>query len=258
MVFRLGKKKKRIAHCFRRSLLTYDDAALVQNRLALRLAKTLDGLPDTAFHRVLEIGCCTGGVSEIICRNKTPVTLYLNDLVSDFEKGVLKRLAEYKSTQFVSCFGDIEGMTLPSDLSLVLSGATFQWLSDLPAFINRLSCELQAGSYLAFSMFGAGTLKEFSSVTSVELQYHSDRALLALLEEQFVVESYEKYNDQLHFPSVREILKHIRATGVGGVSEYQWNKESLRLFEERYIAKYACEKGLPVSYSSSCYLARKR
>jgi len=258
MVFRLGKKKKRIAHCFRRSLLTYDDAALVQNKLVLRLAKALDGLPDTVFHRVLEIGCCTGGLSELICRNKTPVTLYLNDLVSDFEEGVLKRLAEYQSTQLVSCFGDIEVLTLPSDLSLVLSGSTFQWLSDLPAFINRLSCELQTGSYLAFSMFGAGTLKEFSSLTPVELQYHSDRSLLSLLEEQFVVESYEKYDDQLHFPSVRDILTHIRATGVGGVSEYQWSKDSLRLFEKRYISKYACEKGLPMSYNSSCYVARKR
>jgi len=256
MVFRLDKK--RIAHCFRRSLLTYDDAALVQNKLALRLAKRLDALPDTAFRRVLEIGCCTGGLSELICCNKTPQILYLNDLVSDFEEGVLNRLAKYKSTQLVSCFGDIEVLTLPADLSLVLSGATFQWLSDLPAFINRLGYELQAGSYLAFSMFGSGTLKEFSSLTSVELQYHSDRELLSLLEEQFIVESYEQYEDQLHFPSVRDILNHIRATGVGGVSEYQWNKETLRLFEERYLSKYGCEEGLPVSYRSSCYVARKR
>jgi len=258
MVYRLEKKKKRIAHCFSRSHFTYDDAALFQNRQVLRLAKMLDGLPDAVFQRVLEIGCCTGSLTEVICRNKSPETFYLNDLVPDFEEEVCKRLAGCQATQFVSFFGDIEFLELPSDLSLVLSGATFQWLSDLPAFINRLGCELQAGAYLAFSMFGVGTLKEFSSLTSVELQYHVDPDLLSLLEEQFVVESYEKYDDQLHFPSVRDILKHIRATGVGGVSEYKWTKESLRLFEDRYISEYGCEKGLPVSYSSSCYVARKR
>jgi malonyl-CoA O-methyltransferase len=256
MVFRLDKK--RIAQCFHRSLLTYDDAALVQNKLALRLAGKLDDLPDKAFQSVFEIGCCTGSLSEILCDNKTPVTLYFNDIVPDFEKVVLKRLSKYKSIQFVPCFGDIEFLKLPSGLSLLLSGATLQWLSDLPSFINRIGNELRPGAYLAFSMFGPGTLKEFSSLTSVELQYHSDREILSLLEDQFVLESYENYNDQLHFPSVREILNHIRATGVGGVSEYQWNKESLRLFEERYLSEYGCEGGLPVSYSSSCYVVRRR
>jgi malonyl-CoA O-methyltransferase len=256
MVFALDKE--RIARCFRRSLLTYDDAAVVQLDLAGRLLRAIAILPETAFRRVLEIGCCTGGLSEMLCGEKPVETLYLNDLVSDFEEVVLNRLSKYESTQFTSCFGDIETLPLPSDLSLVLSGATFQWLSDLPAFIARLGRELQSGSYLAFSMFGPGTLKEFSSLTSVELHYHADPEILSLLEQDFMVESYDTYEDQLLFASVREILNHIRATGVGGVSEYQWNKETLRLFEERYLADFGSENGLPVSYASSCYVVRKR
>ena len=245
MVFQLDKK--RIAHCFRRSLLTYDDTALVQNELAVRLEKNLDGLSGTAFHRVLEIGCCTGGLSELLCRNHPLKTLFLNDLVPEFKEGVLHRLASYNSVQLIPCFGDIEVLTLPSDLSLVVSGATFQWLGDLPAFIHRLGCELQSGTFLAFSMFGSGTLKEFSRLTSVELPYHSEQEVLALLNEEFVVGTFEQYEDQLHFPSVHDILNHIRSTGVGGVSEYRWNKEKLKLFKERYQNEYSCEKGLPVS-----------
>jgi malonyl-CoA O-methyltransferase len=256
MVFRLDKE--RIARCFRRSLLSYDETALVQNKLALRLLQSLDCLPETAFRHVLEIGCGTGGLSEMLCGEKPVETLYLNDLVSAFEEVVLARLSKYQSTQFLSCFGDIETLTLPPDLSLVLSGATFQWLMDLHAFFVRLGRELQSGSYLAFSMFGPGTLKEFSSLTSVELRYHSDQEILSLLEQDFIVESYDTYEDQLFFPSVREILNHIRATGVGGVGEYQWNKRNLRLFEERYLVEFGTENGLPVSYFSSCYVARKR
>ncbi len=256
MVFRLDKD--RIARCFRRSLLTYDDAAVVQNKLAKRLIRALDILPDTAFSRVLEIGCCTGSLSELLCAKKPVETLYLNDLVSDFEGGVLKRLSTFTSPYFVPCFGDIETRPLPSDLSLVISGATFQWLSDLSGFIARLGNDLQTGSYLAFSMFGPGTLKEFSTLTAVQLQYQTDKDLLSLLEQDFIIESFDCYTDQLFFPSVREILNHIRATGVGGVSEYQWNKKKLRVFEERYLAEYGTEKGLPISYFSSCYVARKR
>ena len=256
MVFRLDKE--RVARCFRRSLLTYDEAALVQNKLALRLLQSLDGLPDTVFRRVLEIGCCTGVLSEMLCAEKPVGTLYLNDLVSDFEDVVLKRLSSYDVKHITPCFGDIETLTLPADLSLVLSGATFQWLSELPAFFARLGRELQSGAYLAFSLFGPGTLQEFSSLTSVELRYFPDNKIISLLEQDFILASYNTFQDQLFFPSVRDILSHIRSTGVGGVSEYQWNKESLRDFEERYSREFGAENGLPVSYVSSCFVAKKR
>ena len=256
MVFRVDKK--RIAQCFRRSLLTYDDAAIVQNKLARRLVQSLDCLPETAFHRVLEIGCCTGGLSELLCAEKAIQTLYLNDLVSAFEEVVLNRLSHLTSTQLIPCFGDIETLQLPSDLTCILSGATFQWLGDLSSFIEHLGRELQPGAFLAFSMFGPGTLKEFSSLTSVELHYHSDHEILTLLEQDFIIESYNNFEDQLFFLSVREILNHIRATGVGGVSEFQWKKETLKLFKGSYVAEYEEEKGLPVSYASSCYVARRR
>jgi len=256
MVFRLDKK--RIAQCFRRSLLTYDDAAIVQNKLAKRLLQSLSCLPESAFQRVLEIGCCTGGLSELLCEEKPVQILYLNDLVSDFEDIALSRLKKHTSTQCTSCFGDIETFQLPPKLSLILSGATFQWLDDLPSFLERLGRKLEPGAFLAFSMFGPGTLKEFSRVTTVELRYHSDDAILSLLEKDFIVESYDNYEDQLFFPSVRDILSHIRATGVGGVSEYQWNKETLKRFEKHYSAEFKCDKGFPVSYASSCYVARRR
>ncbi len=256
MVLNLDKAK--IARCFRRSLPTYDDAALVQNELAGRLLQSINLLPDSAFQQVLEIGCCTGLLTEILCRHKLVETLYLNDLVPDFENVVLNRIVNNAPKQCVTYFGDIETLTLPPDLTLVLSGATFQWLDNLPAFFKRFGRELQPGAYLAFSLFGPGTLKEFSSLTSVELGYHSDKEIIDLLEQNFILESYADYQDKLFFPTVREVLYHIRATGVGGVSEYQWNKETLRDFEARYSQQFSGDKGLPVSYSSSCFVARRR
>jgi malonyl-CoA O-methyltransferase len=250
--------KDNIARCFRRSMSTYDEAAVVQNRLAVRLLQALNGLPETAFRSVLEVGCCTGVLTEMLCREKPVTKLFLNDLVPDFEDMVLHRLQRIPSIQVTSCFGDIEAVDLPADLSLVLSGATFQWLSDLPAFLNRLGRELGSGSYLGFSLFGPGTLQEFSSLTSFELNYHSDKQILALLQQDFILESHENIQEQLFFPSVREIMRHIRETGVGGVSEYRWTKQSLRQFEEGYIREFGEERGLPVSYVSSCFVARRR
>ena len=256
MVLALDKEK--IARCFRRSLPTYDEAAQVQKELAARLIHCLDIVPDVSFRRVLEIGCCTGVLTEMLCRKRPVNNLFFNDLVPEFEEVVLNKLRGQESLQLHPLFGDIETTALPSDLSLVLSGATFQWLADLPAFLLRLGNELASGSYLAFSLFGPGTLQEFSELTSVGLGYRSDREICSLLEQDFILEKQRSYREQLYFSSVREILNHIRATGVGGVSEYRWSREVLARFETRYRDEFGDKRGLPVSYSCSCFVARRR
>ncbi len=250
--------KTKIARCFRRSLLTYDDAALVQNKLVVRLIESLNDIPESAYRHVLEIGCGTGLLTEMLCDNKPVKTLYLNDLVPDFETVVFKRTEHLKSIQLISCFGDIEYMDFPPGLSLVVSGSTFQWLSNLPRFFSQLGKKLPSGAYLAFSLFGSGTLKEFSSLTSVELGYCSDNEIITFLEQDFLLQSHNKFQDILYFSSVKDVLSHIRTTGVGGVSEYQWTRESLRRFEARYNQEFGREEGLPVSYSSSCFVLRRR
>jgi malonyl-CoA O-methyltransferase len=256
MVFALDKDK--IARCFLRSIASYDQAAEVQNKLADRLLLHLADLPDNTFASVLEIGCCTGTLTEKLCLEKPVQKLYCNDLVLEFEDLLRKKLSCHHFLQFLPCFGDIEEQDLPPELSLVISGATFQWLSDLPSFIKRLGRDLPQGACLAFSLFGPGTLQEFSGLTGVELAYMSDNRLKSLLEMDFELIHHAAYQDTLYFQTVKEILGHIRDTGVGGVSEYKWSKGSLQDFEKAYIRNFASDKGLPLSYSSSCFVAKRK
>jgi malonyl-CoA O-methyltransferase len=237
---------------------TYDAAAKVQNRLADRLLHSLDSVPDAAFNSVLEIGCCTGTLTKKICAAKPVKTIHCNDLVPDFEELLQKSFAADKTTELIPCFGDIETLALPEGLNLVISGATFQWLSNLPVFIKRLGTELNPDSWLAFSIFTHGTLKEFSAVTNVELEYIKKEKLEAMFKTDFELVRYESFQDSLFFPTVRAILSHIRDTGVGGVSEYKWSKNSLQSFEKEYEKQFSTTNGVPVSYSSSCYLFKRK
>jgi len=237
---------------------SYDAAARVQNKLVDRLLHLLDVVPDSAFASVLEIGCCTGTLTEKLCTVKPVRKIYCNDLVSEFEEILQTKFSSNHSVKRIPCFGDIETVALPPDLSLVVSGATFQWLSDLPAFIKRLGTELHSGSWLAFSLFNPGTLKEFSAVTNVELEYVEEAVLKTMLQADFKLIRHELFQDVLFFPTVRGVLSHIRDTGVGGVSEYKWSRNSLQNFEVEYKKQFSTTSGVPVSYSSSCYLLKRR
>ena len=239
-------------------MLTYDEAAEVQNRLVTRLVEMLDQVPDEAFADVFEIGCCTGTLTEKVCAIKPVKRIICNDLVPEFEEVVRARFSTDEQIQIVPCFGDVESMTLPKGMGIVLSGATFQWLDDLPAFIDRLGASLDTGAWLAFSIFTPGTLAEFSAVTGVELEYIADEKLTKILDKAFQPVAHTTYSDTLQFQTVREVLNHIRATGVGGVSEYTWTKTSLEEFEKEYHAQFGAADGVPVSYSSSCYLLQRR
>ena len=250
--------KEKIARSFLRGKETYDQHAKVQRKVGRRLVDMLGGYPSMHFDRVLEIGCCTGAMTEMFLTSHTAGRLYLNDLVPEFYEIVRERFADQASTTIVPLFGDIERLDLPSDLDLVLSSSTFQWLVDLPGFLIKISKALKLNGYLAFSLFGPGTLTEFRQLTGVGLTYAALGDYLDLLEKNFVLEFVDTEKHQLFFTSPREVLRHLQATGVGGVGEFRWTSKKLRDFEEEYIGRFGTAAGIPVTYVTSYVIASRR
>ncbi len=218
----------------------------------------MDILPESAYDSVLEVGCCTGNLTEKLCNNKPVKVIYCNDLVPEFEVCLRNRCTGNDAAELRSYFGDIESLAIPDGISLLVSGATFQWLSDLPGFIERLQRELNSGSWLAFSIFTTGTLRQFSAVSGIALDYITDDALKRILATGFDLFHFTHYTEELYFSTVREVLQHIRDTGVGGVREQKWSKKSLQNFEREYWEKFSIRKKVPVSYSASCYVLRRK
>jgi len=253
--------KERIAHCFRQAVHTYDPAATVQQQIGERLLNLAGQCADIRYGRVLEIGCCTGMLTEMLCRRHPVTTLFVNDLVSDFAKTVLARIPGDRRPEVHPLFGDIEALPLPPDLDLIVSSATFQWLFDLPAFLPRLALALNNSGFLVFSIFGPGTLAEFTELTGVGLNYLPPEQIGDLLRRHFILEHQLTMEDQLFLPSPRHVLHHLRDTGVGGVREYRWTSSTLKRFEREYTTRFGASEGVPgvpVSYTSTSYIARKR
>ena len=252
-------EKERVAKSFRRGMATYDNGAVVQKLVNERLVSLLQKYAKTATNQsVLEVGCCTGLLTELLCRTLQPERLYLNDLVAEFQTPVLKRLDEATKPLLIPCFGDIEKIALPDRLDLVISSSAFQWLSDLPAFFANISKKLDENGAIVFSMFGEGTFHELSELIGSGLSYHRFQAVRDMVDIPFRITHCAIERDQLFFEHPRNVLKHIQETGVSGVGGFTWTPRRLERFISDYRQRFSSKSGVSLSYVSYYFVATKR
>ncbi len=250
--------KEKVARCFRRAISSYDDHAVVQKKTGKDLVDLLSSYPGISFDRVLEIGCCTGMMTETLSDRFNISTLYINDLVPEFEQTVNGRINPNKTVQIVPVFGDIETRQLPDDLDLVVSNATFQWLEEPAVFFSRLASVIKTDGYLVSSIFTNGTLKEFKELTGIGLDYYGQDELEKMLGESFEIKEITSRKDKLYFPDPLDVLKHFQATGVGGVGRLRWTTGKLSRFAKEYAHRFGTKKGVALSYVSTSVVAVKR
>lgn len=251
-----SSRQQRIIEHFRRSIHSYDDGAKVQKLVGDTLIAKMAALGDIRYDRVLEIGCCTGSMTETLCRMKSVRELWVNDLVSECCYQTAERVGAVAGDIRLLA-GDIERLAIPDGLDLIISSSTFQWLKDLPLAFNKFATSLHDNGFLAFTMFGPGTMRQVRELIGVGLEYTSEGDLAEMLKRNFSLVEIETSCCTLYFQNAREVLRHIQATGVGGAGAYHWTPGKLRVFERDYRLQFGTEKGVPLDYVSTCVIARK-
>lgn len=249
--------KEHVASCFRASAATYEESAIVQKEISRQLIAVLQRFTHIDYSRVLEVGCCTGNLTEMLSESAPIDNLFINDLVPDFCTFTEERVAE-RVGRVHALPGDIEKALLPTNLDLVISSSTFQWMVDLPGLIGNFAASLNEAGHLAFSIFSPGTMGEISTLTGRGLRYHTNEELVSMLVDHFQVISIHSERRHLFFPTVRAILRHIRQTGVGGLDRKRWSLRKLKDFERRYVGHFLSDDGLPVTYISTFIIAEKK
>ena len=250
--------KDKIAQSFLHGQRTYDSHAKVQHNVSERLVTKLLEYEEIRYNRVLEIGCCTGTLTELLVKSSNIKKLYLNDLVPSFYDTVIERLPKPLGVDIVPMFGDIEKIELPQELDLVVSSSTLQWITNISALINKIASSLHKNGFFVFSLFGPGTLLEFREITGIGLDYFASGTIMNLLEDHFNIEEEGARKDVICFSTPREVLRHLQATGVGGVKDYRWTSKGIRDFERRYSELFGVAEGIPVTYMSYNFVASKK
>jgi malonyl-CoA O-methyltransferase len=251
-------EKDRVARSFLRGMPTYEDQAVVQKLVNLRLMELLVQMGRNHYGRILEIGSCTGMLSKLLYDTFSPELFLLNDLVPEFFKEVKSKLSADEGAAILPLFGDIEHLELPADLDLVSSSSTFQWLENLPRFFAKVQQSLSEGSVFAFSMFGDETYYEIKELTGAGLSYPSFANVRDKVAENFKIVHADIDRDRLYFNHPREVLDHIRATGVGGVGGFSWTPRRYEQFVDEYMDRFSTEQGVMLSYVSYLIIAQKR
>lgn len=211
---------------FAKNLDTYNDNAKIQKKMAERLLSFLDRKD---FDDILEIGCGTGFLTQLVNDSFNFNTYTANDIVESCEKYVKEINPKIN---FIPA--DIEKAVENSDkkYDLIISNAAFQWVENLESFIKLLVSKLNEGGVLLFSTFGPENFREVNFVLGKTLPYYSANEL------QEIIKDYKNIVEQemhvMAFKTPKDILKHIKSTGVNALEMVSWTKTDMQKFENGY------------------------
>lgn len=242
---------------FSASAASYDRYAIAQRHIYERLEALLAQEGRRSYERVLEIGCGTAGLSKYLDARYEVGHWTLNDLGGEMiEHGhFVPRLASRPSL----ILGDAEQIDLGTGYDLILSASAIQWFHDPGGFVRSLWSRLRPGGILLMSTFGLENLIEIKRLTGQGLHYHT------LTEIESWVAEYRAHHveDEVYplcFGSPREVLLHLKRTGVTGTAARPgfWSVERLKAFERAYIEQYSQSDGsIRLSYHPVYILAHR-
>ena len=252
--------KKLIKLRFEQAAATYEHHAQVQILVADKLLDLLAAnAPQCAApDRILEIGCCTGLLTEkISARYPGFGHLTASDLVDAFEHCLCqKNLLPAGKVTFLA--GDIETIGLPSQYDLIISSSTLQWVHNLPLLCRKLARHCSAHGTLAISLYGSMNLREIRALSGMGLHYTTFDQLQTLVAAHFQVLAAEQSIETLWFRDAISVLQHLRATGVNSIGQKAWSRTQLKTFLTAYEERFREPRGVPLTYHPMYIIAKPR
>lgn len=243
---------------FGRRLTSYNDAAVVQKEMAVRLIEFITKkTSDRSFNKVLEIGCGTGLLTKMFLNRFNPNHMFINDIVDECKNSIDEIANDFPLSHCSFIPGDAESIPIPPNLDMIVSNATFQWLVDQRKFIDRLHACLNPNGLLAISTFAPETLKEISDITGTGLRYHTLDDYKKMLQSNFEILFIDSTKIQLLFDSPRDVLQHLQKCGVTGLSKQRWTKKDFKGFDSEYRKRFSDSEKVSLTYCPLYVIARK-
>jgi malonyl-CoA O-methyltransferase len=125
--------------------------------MAHRMVQTLSER-DVRAERILEIGCGTGYLTQLLAERYPSAAITAVDLAENMVQAARDRLGQTATIRF--SIGDAETMEWDETFDLIVSNATVQWFDTPEYSFCTLTKHLLPGGWVLFSTFGPDTFLE--------------------------------------------------------------------------------------------------
>lgn len=216
--------KQKIRRAFDRASNSYDDAAVLQKEVCIRLLEKLDYIK-LSPHTILDAGVGTGeAVTPLMKRYKKSRLVAL-----DLSERMLAKARQHEGLlrKPEQVCADIEHLPFSDDsFELIFSSLTLQWCNDLQTTLKDLLRILSPGGLLLFTTFGPDTLKELRACwqqvdDAVHVNQFTDMHDIGdgLLQAGFADPVMESETITVNYTSVDKLMADLRAIGANVTAE---------------------------------------
>jgi malonyl-CoA O-methyltransferase len=260
--------KNGIRRNFARRVRSYDQHACMQRLMAHGLVAMARETLGQA-QKILEIGCGTGYFTGLLCRANRRAHLTALDLDGSLVDAARRRLGPAAGIEWLVADG--EG-PLPGVYDLIIANASFQWFTRPATTLAAYHRSLAPGGVLSFSTLGPETFRELAGALTraaaslkltnpprIPAQDFGGRARWADCLSQAGFRHLQLHRELVTttFPSVREFLKALQATGATNPRPAPFSPRLLATMIAAYEARYGKDGAIPVSYEIIWALAQK-
>jgi malonyl-CoA O-methyltransferase len=151
--------KKKINQAFGNASEDYARNAKLQRITATELAMRISKYPILSAPRVLEIGCGTGFLTQILYGMYVGADWTVTDISAEMLASCKRMLGKVTNIRFQEMDGECPMVDRGFDL--ICANMTFQWFEDLPGSIANLVDLLNPGGVLAYTTLCHGSLLEW-------------------------------------------------------------------------------------------------
>ncbi|HBJ07557.1 MAG TPA: malonyl-[acyl-carrier protein] O-methyltransferase BioC [Coprobacter fastidiosus] len=242
--------KQQIRKSFTKAISTYEQEAFVQYQIAMELYRLLSVYSNYPVSSILEIGCGTGFFTRLLHSHFSSATITANDLCPE----VVNYIPD--DIKFIS--GDMETIDFPDKYDLIAGSSAIQWLEDFPLFLKKINRSLSDKGFVAISTFGEKNLIEIKEVTNIGLSYFTKSDLEHIISSSFQIIKMKEEIKTVYFSSPKDVLLHLKRSGVNGIASEKWTKSDFLYFTDRYNRLFKSDCGVPLTYHPIYIIASKK
>lgn len=233
------RDKSLIGWRFSGATCTYPEEARVQKHIASHLYNLWRDCDDRQNESILELGVGCGFMTQHYidaprCQRATLIDLY------DGMDGVEAGDAE--------CY-----LPSRSKFDTIVSASTMQWFNSPRRFLKRAADSLTEDGMIVMSGFGHKHFHELDGLVPRALFYYPTEDFAKIIPPELQLVKAEEETITVKFPTIREMLDHLRLTGVNAIS----SGHTIAI-TRRILTAMESQNDITLTYNPTYYIIKRR